>query len=369
MMKLWRELTGQVLMELAIFGSILIMLLGVLVNYGLRYNGQQRMMQESFSKAYKSAGDWGRCPEGSSNCPSSSVSYALIKDKHIPDPADMWGIGQVSGISSSSGGITRSYDLNAGPSKNKPNELPKMKIILQSLRNGQPEETKFTFKTAGYLDFENVNSTMVKKYNELYGASNVFWDKDSDNARVIDPFVGEIVDYAGAIRQCRQFINPDVCSYECEKAKPPDSEKDCLKICSYEVEIPWYCEGHSLDSKVTPNPPKGDNRFTRYVFPRIEELFALSRTNNPNLKAMGLGQDQSQVTRVNNRLEKSETNQGITTTDTVDWRADTTRKIVHNKALDEQGVSLGRVELEEVEAATTVLQNKIQQQDEDWDRE
>ena len=46
-----KDKKGQAILELAIFGAILIMLLGALINYGLRYNYQQLAMQRAFRKA------------------------------------------------------------------------------------------------------------------------------------------------------------------------------------------------------------------------------------------------------------------------------------------------------------------------------
>lgn len=74
---------GQALTELAIFGSILLFCVAMLIQYGLDANYQQQAQMEAFRKAQKIAFH--------KDGPGSSTSLVLVKDKPFPDPRDQWG--------------------------------------------------------------------------------------------------------------------------------------------------------------------------------------------------------------------------------------------------------------------------------------
>ncbi len=74
---------GQALMELAIFGSVLLFCLAMLVQYGMEANYQQQVEMEAFRKAQKMAFN--------RSGPNAATSLVLIKDKGIPDPRDQFG--------------------------------------------------------------------------------------------------------------------------------------------------------------------------------------------------------------------------------------------------------------------------------------
>lgn len=76
---------GQSLVELSVFGSLLLLVLGVLLNYGLQYNYQQEVKMESFRRALKAAGE--------SNL-AKTQEVMLFKDLLIPDPSDRFALGQ-----------------------------------------------------------------------------------------------------------------------------------------------------------------------------------------------------------------------------------------------------------------------------------
>ena len=125
---------GQAILELAIFGSILIMLLGILINYGLKYNFQQQVMQEAFRKAL-----------GVTAVKRSS--YVLIKDRHIPDPSNPFGIGGLAPVTSSAS-VTRNYELHKTADSEA--ELPRMYLEV----NGEIDYYKMAgFDSEGEMDF------------------------------------------------------------------------------------------------------------------------------------------------------------------------------------------------------------------------
>lgn len=302
---------GQALLELAIFGSFLIMLLGILVNYGLRYNFQQRVMQEAFRKALASAA------ESTQQGKPTSVSYTLVRDKHIPDPSHPFAVGSVMPVSASAGGIVRNYEMQV--TADTPDELPVTVLNIQ----GQ----ELRFKTAGFREESNVSPESIDRYKEIYGGVNVWETGDAQdgtkNIKIIDSCAGEIINYDFAVRQCRQIVDAEVCIKECERGKWPGSETDCNNICSQPMNVPWYCQNYR---------PHPDGQPHRYVFPVLYDpdnntgLFAFAKTSN---KSMGLQQDYTQTASMDNVLRKTEAASGITTTDNINWQVDTQRKVVY----------------------------------------
>lgn len=77
---------GQALTELAIFGSILLFCVAMLLQYGLEANYQQQAQMEVFRKAQKLA--------FYRSGPGANTSLVLVKDKAIPDPRDQWGFAE-----------------------------------------------------------------------------------------------------------------------------------------------------------------------------------------------------------------------------------------------------------------------------------
>jgi len=76
---------GQSLVEAAIFGSLLLTLLAVLLDYGLRYNYKQEAKMEAFRRALKMAGE---------SELAKTQDIVLIKDLHIPAPSDRFALGE-----------------------------------------------------------------------------------------------------------------------------------------------------------------------------------------------------------------------------------------------------------------------------------
>jgi len=350
-MKRFLSLTGQALLELAIFGSILIMLLGVLISYGLRYSSQQRVMQLAFRRALRSAA------ESVQDGKPTAASYMILTDKHISSPSDPFGIGSVTPIVASAG-VTRNYRMHE--TADNVNELPQVTVDVQ----GQA----VPFKAAGIRYEYNVDPANLDKYNEIYYATNVK-ATDSDvvlddevinpetgevtytyykNLQIIDSCAGEVIDYGTAVRQCRQIVDPAVCQRECERAKVPGSTTDCNDICSQVMNAPnqnnngydsakggaWYCAHYT----VVDNTGGPENH--KYIFPVLYDpahnagLFAFAHTIN---KPMGLQQDYHQTATKDGSLHKTESHSAINDTDTWNWQVQTTRNIVYRAYDDTSG--------------------------------
>ena len=305
-------------MEVAIFGAIIIMLLGVLISYGVRYNSQQKTMQQAFRKSLARA----------VNQPGISTSSIVVKDTHIPNPSDTFGVGSVTPFTGSAGAVIRDYKM--GETADEKNELPRITMNI----NGR----ELTYLTAGFRDETNVPEDSLDRYEEIYSSGNVWTTSEgecldegtstdpntgelvttcnqaSKNIRIIDYCTGEVMDYGSAVKQCRMIVDSDACTKECDRNHYGDSSGiDCSGICSQTMNIPWYCANYTQTDSVN----------HAYNFPALEQLFASSA-----LKTMGLQQDYEQRTTTENALRKTESTSGITTTDNVNWKTETTRKII-----------------------------------------
>jgi len=300
-------LKGQAILELAIFGSILIMLLGILINYGLRYNYQQQVMQQAFRKALASAA------VSMNDHTSISVAHAVVEDKHIPNPADPFAVGSVL-PSSSGASVTRNYKLMETPDYE--DELPSAVINVQG--------KSVSFKSAGFRG-EVIDEESLPRYQEIYGSINVWKVGDVTPGRIsvkiIDSCAGEIMNYDTTVRQCRQIVDAEACIKECKRG----GGKDCANTCSKPMNVPWYC-GTVTGTNPDTDYVEIDNKNHRYYFSALEQIFAFAPKGKKN---MGLQEGYTQRTSIENRLDKKETTADITTTDSFDWQTQTERSIVH----------------------------------------
>ncbi|MDD5196840.1 MAG: hypothetical protein PHV92_04395 [Candidatus Omnitrophica bacterium] len=312
------QFKGQALLEVAIFGSIILMLLGVLINYGLKYNSQQKTMQQAFRKSLARA----------VSQPGISTSSVVVKDTHIPNPSDTFGVGSVTPFTGSAGAVIRDYQMSE--TADTESELPRISLNI----NGQ----ELTYLTAGFRDETNVPEGSLDRYDEIYGSGNVWVTSDGEcleegtsvdpntgetatsciqptqNIRIIDYCAGEIMDYGSAVKQCRMIVDSEACAIECNRSHYGDSSgTDCSSVCGQTINIPWYCADYT----------EADSVNHAYNFPLLEQLFASSA-----LKAMGLQQGYTQRTTTENALRKTESPSGITTTDNLNWKTETTRKII-----------------------------------------
>lgn len=281
-------LAGQALLELSIMGSFLIMLLGVLVNYGMRYYFQQKALQDSFRKAIGMA----------VSSPHRTGSYVLVRDEHIPDPANPFGVGSVIPVSSQAS-VTKDWELQE--TADIESELPHTIIEIQG------DTTASDCPSAGSgCTTEGFGSAPRSKI--IYGSG-------------FNPVEGEIFSYDEAVRACRIIVDSAACQSECGK----QPGKDCSP-CNSEVAqsaIPWYCQGYVLVNATA----------HRYVFPKIDQLFA----SVSGRRSLGLQTDSKQNTTMNNQLIKDENQGGITTADVFNWTDRTARKIIYKQIGDTSG--------------------------------
>lgn len=311
--------SGQSILELSIFGTLIIMLLGMLISYGLRYNFQQRIIQQTFRKALAQG------KSTSSDGQPSQVSYIALRDEYVPDPSNPFAVGSTMPVISSAS-VTANYRLASLPELDE--ELPVIVIDV----NGFPT----SYKLAG-IRAEDVGSLsdadkekVFRKYGQIYGASNVDWGtkvagvrrisgyrrtgpspeparvEDRNAIVIIDPLMGQILDYDTAKRICGMLTDTQTCRTECEEGsiKADDIiDTGCLSICKMSTPAPEICKPANLNS-----------------------LFLVDSQGKPG-RTLGLQQNYRQETVSQNVLTKNEGVTGIQTTDTLNWRTDIYRTI------------------------------------------
>ncbi|MBU4251673.1 MAG: hypothetical protein KKC39_01965 [Candidatus Omnitrophica bacterium] len=126
---------AQTLTELATFGSILLLVLSFLISYGVRYNYQQDMQMAAFRTALSEAYNGPARPD-------ASASVVLLKDKHIPDPRDMFGAGSVVPVQASAEVIWGNTLQDKYTDLTDYSTLPRKKYVI----NGK----EYEYRTAGF---------------------------------------------------------------------------------------------------------------------------------------------------------------------------------------------------------------------------
>jgi Flp pilus assembly protein TadG len=314
---------GQAILELAIFGSILIMLLGVLISYGLRYNYQQLAMQRAFREAL------GTAVTSTKPHKPISVSHLLIEDRHVPDSTHAFAVGSMMPFSSA-GSVTRSAKMHETPDFE--DELPESSYHI----NG----ATINFKTAGFRQETNVAESSIARYLEVYGTVQswgpggwVYW-KDGfktcidppgctqysfDTIRYIDECAGEIMSYDSTKRQCRKIIDSQVCEKDCERG----GGTDCATTCAQEMALPWYCgtQGMSSDTDYV----EINATVHTYDFPFLDKLFAFSPQK---IKSMGLQEGYLQQDQTAATLDRTDNTARAETKDIINIKAHSHRRLV-----------------------------------------
>lgn len=334
---------GQALVELAVFGSILILLMGTLLTYGLKYDLQQQADQQAFRRAL-----WYQGP--SSKFSASTVSYSIQKMRHVPDPADPFGFGSVT-YASGSGTVT--WDWNLGATPEGPNSLPVSIMDVQAnLTDGQAGWEHKEFYMAGYRDVANVDPDNIDRYEQIFGfisylqTDNTSWgsadnalmvggtwnpmtytyvDQDYAAIRIIDSCTSNLVDYDSCYTQSRMIVDSSFCAKECEANKTAGSEVDCNAACSGTVDIPWYATGYSA----TGTDPDG---YTLYNFPGLSQIFS-------TYESMGAQSDPTTDVVKDSTFRVRENPTQIRTDETASWTQTTSMPFVYNDNVPGPGES------------------------------
>jgi hypothetical protein len=332
---------AQALIELAVFGSIFLMIVGAMLSYGLRYNFMQQANQLAFRRAMKIASDPGR----------GSGSYTLMMDKHIPNPTDPFAIGSTLPAMASAS-VIRTGQLDAQPQRpDLKDDLPSTVVDIQESQwNGQTEPfRRFVYASAGfryeYSSGGGYSEDQVNKYRLLYG--EVLPDSDDSPAslRITDSCSGEVTDFASCYEQAARLVDNDMCLKYCNDVNA-SSGMDCGTICSDAVQLnppnqvssvfhpvsgssgggPWYAAGYVRHNADTEHPA------TWYTFPVLDRLFRAISS-----KGMGFqpDADTEQVRDTSmRRLETSGTSGSVVTREDVMWKDTMRRSFTYNDNLN-----------------------------------
>jgi hypothetical protein len=266
---------AQAITELAILGSIILLLLGVLLSYGLRANYAQQVTQSAFRRAMNT--NWNINEPG---------QYILIHDKYIPNPSDAHGIGSVDSVSAAYA-ITRTYNLY----KHADNNGDLANTVFAFGRGLLPPQ-EVHFKSARLRDFywgyDPCNRDALKLLQIVYGQPSVWTDGMPENsARVVDKCDGDIISYEECHSQCRMFTDRPFCFRKCLDSTIAGT--DCRRWCyRHNLTAPDYC-------------------------PVLDQLFAGIRPGHD--RVMGIQPDVVTVDNRNDLLVKQESPAGISSTD------------------------------------------------------
>lgn len=368
---------GQALMELAIFGSFFLLLMGALLSYGLNYNYQQRAQQTVFRRALKIASD----PE------RGSGSAMMMEERSIPDPMSLFGAGTTKAISASAS-VKRDYQMHAQAADVE--SLQGGIMDIQTRRDettGSQEWVRRSYKTAGFRIENDVPEDSLSKYDIVYGSllarkSDGSWvstksgdvekyciseitETDIDGnvitrctghafsaIRIIDHCSGEQVDFDTCYGQSRMLVDAEFCVKKCEMAKVPGSETDCNVECGKLTNPPnqsvrtyddslggaWYAADYSCVNKST-NLPMAcgsiDYAKRQYIFPHLDTMFGFAASNVK--KNMGMQKvDSTRVVR-DTSMQRDETSTYITTTESARWQDTSGSTFVHQDNLAPDG--------------------------------
>lgn len=369
--------TGQALVELAVFGTIFLMVMGALISYGLRYNAQQEASMMAFRRALRIASDPNQ----------GGGSVTVVKSQDTPDPADLFGIGSSQPVMASASVVKNPVQHWAA--ENAESLSGGIMDIQTDHTVGSGGATtdlwrRMQFMSAAFRIEKNVSTDAMEKYKAVYGSvlakkagtsapitSGNHWvstssdeaeksdiastcheettydydgnpvtetvcDKAYSEIRITDGCSGEIIDYATCYAQARLLVDPDYCFYiKNDREKVPGDDTDYTALCNKNTNAPnpddsgfdpdnggawyaadYYCVNRSTGATGNCGSIARENR--RYVFPYLSAMFAHAG-EGPEMKGMGIQQDTTSSTMLDRTISKDETQAAITTTETAQW--------------------------------------------------
>lgn len=337
---------GQALLELAIFGSLLLMVLSVLVNFGFNADVTQRAVMQSFRHAL----DGARHASKDSHGQPSGMTYLLMQDKHIPNPANPFAIGSTTPVTASAGGFVRSHRLGGMPVKE--TELPVAMVQMDgatcpgSRLSPAGSQPPCKYLLAGFRK-EEIQPKSLERYYLIYGRLSVC-DKPAccdgqgcgdgcrrpgvpdpvtgvapclepfKTVRIVDTCEGEILSRDTCVRQLRMIRDDMGCEDQCNKGKSPADTTDCRSVCQQPMgtPFPWYA-ADPVEEEARTHVPGGAHRWTSFA---LDWFFG-------QVKSLGLQPDHVvKETTMDSTLTKSENEAAISTTASIDWTDRTTRQ-------------------------------------------
>ncbi len=350
--------SGQALVELAIFASIFLMIMGTLLSYGLRFVFQQQAEQEAFRKALRLV----REVDSGGEQYRGSASYTVSKLGHIPDPSDPYGFGAGVRVGASA---SVTWDHAAQKVMGNSTNLPIAVMDFQGSINDSNVTSWDTkeFYLAGFARASDVSATALKRYEFIFGGVDVLqtdgsWGSKRGSPqtycstyfppdpmfpnvpickefsyreiRYVDSCVSNLLDYDTCYEQSRKIVDDELCKVECdEQNQKMGTSLECAQICSPAGAItpPWYAAGATRAGTATSSNPKY-NGLKLYNFLALNQIFSNGAVEN-------LGPQPDSATNVtrNESFRRIENPTTITTQEDADWTQTATRPFVYNDNL------------------------------------
>ncbi len=151
--------SGQAAIELAIFGSLILLALGVFVRYGLNANYSQKLKMDAYGKA-----------RAEMNSEAESTIYVVLRDKPIPNPANPFGIASRDSVffaSENVGRLSGVFDTPEYPSESELLTDPVLPRLIYDINGTAYRFTTAAFKHYGY------NSQELKR--KAYKDGKWYW--------------------------------------------------------------------------------------------------------------------------------------------------------------------------------------------------
>lgn len=139
---------AQSILELAIFGSIVLFVFSILLTYGMNLNYRQHLNLQSFREALR---------QSKSSVDSPSKSLTVIKDKPVPNPTNPFGVGETMPIISQANAVWSRYlmyELDITKA-----ELPTVQFRINGITR--------SYTTAAFRE-HNCNGMRVRKKKTIY---------------------------------------------------------------------------------------------------------------------------------------------------------------------------------------------------------
>ncbi len=322
------------MVEVAVFGTIFIMIIGALISYGLRFDYNQRAQQQAFRRALKIASDRD----------TGGGSYMLLEDRYIPDPTKPFGIGASTPVMASANIVrTHQMDARAGTSVD-PNDLPTMVMDVQlgwtNDPSQQPAMQRYIFRNAGFryeTTSMSITDTKLDKYRFIYG--DVLKMSDTQ-VRIVDACSGNVADYNMCYEQAIMLVDEDYCRSTCRR-NTKDTDVNCASLCGQVLNPPNQVNQSAFNA-AEGGPwyaANADSSSGYWRFPVLDELFGRDPTGAGTIGPAPTGLSSNMTTDVQQdyTINKLETTNRIVTQQSASTHERITRQMVLHDNINAQG--------------------------------